>query len=277
MKSFRKVTYLLLLLLALSAVSYTQSPEGPRLATPETFKNEFASVPCAENGRMDAARSLFEKMGATDAELKVERYKRAENLVLRKPGVGAGTIVIGAHYDKVEKGCGAVDNWTGVVTIANVYRTLRDVPLKKTVLFVAFGNEEKGLFGSHAMADAIDKTELDQYCAMINVDSLGLAAPQGLDNTSSRRMIQLAESLAKELKMPFSHASVSGSDADSSSFLKRKIPALTIHGMSRDWSTILHTRNDQASRVNTDHVYLGYRLALAMLLRVDQSNCAAFR
>jgi len=277
MKSFRKVTYLLVLLLALSAASYTQSPEAPRLATPETFKNEFASVPCAENERMDAARSLFEKMGATDAELKIERYKRAENLVLRKPGVGAGTIVIGAHYDKVEKGCGAVDNWTGVVTVANVYRTLRAVPLKKTILFVAFGNEEEGLFGSHAMADAIDKTELDQYCAMINVDSLGLATPQGLDNTSSRKMIQLAESLAKELKMPFSHASVSGSDADSSSFVKRKIPALTLHGMSRDWSTILHTRNDQASRVNTDDVYLGYRLALAMLLRVDQSDCADFR
>jgi len=277
MKSLRKVTYLLLLLLVLSAVSYTQSPGGPRLATPETFKNEFASVPCAENERMDAAKSLFEKMGATDAELKVEKYKRAKNLVLRKPGVGAGTIVIGAHYDKVEKGCGAVDNWTGVVTVANLYRTLKDVPLKKTVLFVAFGNEEQGLFGSHAMVDAIDKTELNQYCAMINVDSLGLKTPQGLDNTSSRKMIQLAESLAKELQMPFSHASVSGSDADSSSFLKRKIPALTIHGMSRDWSTILHTRNDQASRVNPDDVYLGYRLALAMMLRVDQSDCAAFR
>ncbi|HXD31221.1 MAG TPA: M20/M25/M40 family metallo-hydrolase [Pyrinomonadaceae bacterium] len=256
-----------------------QEPEGPRISTPEVLKSEFASVPCWGKERLEAAKSLFAKLGADDKDMTVEKFKRAENLVVRKPShlASAETIVIGAHYDKVIDGCGAVDNWTGIVAVAHIYHTLRDVPLKKNVLFVAFGNEEEGLFGSHGMANAIDKTQVEQYCAMINIDSLGLAAPQVLDNTSSRKMIQLAENTAKEMKMPFAHASVDAADADSSSFVSRKIPAVTIHGLTKDWSTILHSQKDQASRVNVNSVYLGYRLALAMLLKVDQSACTDYR
>lgn len=268
-----------LLFLLTCGAAYAQQPEGPRLSTPDLIKTEFASVPCWDNERMEAAKSLFARMGAADQELVVEKFKHAENLVVRKPGVANSpeTIVIGAHYDKVVDGCGAIDNWTGVVAVAHVYRTLRDVPLKKNVVFVAFGNEEQGLNGSHGMANALDKNQLGQYCAMINIDSLGLAQPQVLDNASSKKMIQLAEELAKEMKMPFGHASVDGADADSSSFVSRKIPALTIHGMTKDWPRILHSRNDQASRVNANSVYLGYRLALAMLLKVDQASCADYR
>lgn len=228
---------------------------------------------------MESVKSLFAKMGADEKDLVVEKFKHAENLVVRKPAIvpSTETIVIGAHYDKVVDGCGAIDNWTGIVAVAHVYRTLKDVPLKKNVVFVAFGNEEEGLFGSREMTNAIDKSQAGQYCAMINIDSLGLAAPQVLDNTSSKKMIQLAENTAKEMKMPFGHASVDAAEADSSSFVSKKIPAVTIHGLTKDWPTILHSRNDQASRVNANSVYLGYRLALAMLLKVDQSACADYR
>ncbi|MCU1265493.1 MAG: hypothetical protein JWM21_1811 [Acidobacteria bacterium] len=48
-----------------------------------------------------------------------------------------------------------------------------------------------------------------------------MAAPQALDNASSKKTIQLAEDLAKEVKMPFSHRTEEGADADSSSFVAR--------------------------------------------------------
>jgi hypothetical protein len=67
---------------------------------------------------------------------------------------------VGAHYDKVSDGCGAGDNWFGVVAVAYIYRTLKDIPLKKTLVFVAFEKEEKGLVGSRAMAEAIDKEQV---------------------------------------------------------------------------------------------------------------------
>ncbi len=265
----------LFLLLALAS-SVAQQP-GLKISNPDALKAEFNSVPCKNEERMAAVRALFEKMGAAESHATVEKYKNVENFVVRKPGASTETIIIGAHYDKVPDGCGALDNWTGIVALAYVFRALREVPLQKTILFVAFGNEEKGLLGSRAMVGAMDKNQLGQYCAMINIDSLGLAEPQVLDNASSKKLAQLAGDLAKEMKMQFSHASVGEADADSSSFVAKKIPALTIHGMTNDWPSILHTRNDQASKVNPVSVYLGYRLALALLIRLDSSACAAYR
>ncbi|MDQ2855783.1 MAG: M28 family metallopeptidase [Acidobacteriota bacterium] len=266
-----------ILLLLLAPLSAGAQQPTPRLSTPASIESEFTAVPCNIDERMTAVKALFQRMGATETEGMVVKYKHAENFVLRKPGASAETIIVGAHYDKVPAGCGAIDNWTGIVAIAHLYRSLKDAPLQKTVLFVAFGNEEQGLLGSRAMASAIEKDQLSQYCAMINIDSLGMTAPQVLDNASSDKLSRLAENLAKETKMPFSHASVEGADADSSSFVSRKIPAVTIHGLNSTWQSILHSRDDQASRINAGSVYLGYRLALAMLLKVDGSACGDYR
>jgi Zn-dependent M28 family amino/carboxypeptidase len=146
-----------------------------------------------------------------------------ENLVVTKKGESAEKIVVGAHYDKVADGCGALDNWTGIVTLSHLYRTLKAVPLKKTLVFIAFGKEEKGLIGSRAMMNAISKDETAEYCEMINIDSLGLAPPQVADNMSSKKLGQFTAELAKEMKMKFGHASIEGGDADSTSFIGKKI------------------------------------------------------
>ena len=248
-----------------------------KISTPEQIKTEFDAVPCSNEERLTAAKALFEKMGVPASDISIDKYKNVENLVIRKQGTSQEKIIIGAHYDKVADGCGAIDNWSGIVAIAHLYRSLKDVPLKKTILFIAFGKEEKGLVGSRAMVDNIDKDQVAEYCEMINIDSLGLAGPQVADNMSSKKLSTLSAELAKELKMPFGHAMIEGADADSSSFIAKKIPALTIHGLSNEWPTILHSRNDQPSRVNSMSVYLGYRLTLAVVSRLDKSPCAEYR
>ena len=250
---------------------------GLTLSTPEQFKDEFQTVPCKDKDRQDAVKALYEKMGAAPSNIAVEKKGGVENVVIRKPGTADGIIVIGAHYDKVTEGCGALDNWSGTVAVAHLYRTLKNVSLKKTILFVAFGKEERGLIGSRAMVDAIKKDELAQYCAMVNLDTFGLAAPQVMDNTSSEKLEAVTEEIAKEMKMPFSHARIDGGDADSSSFLAKKIPAITLHGMTNAWPKILHSNNDQAAKVNPESVYLGYRLALALVIRLDAAACDAYR
>src|SRR5204862_3186286 len=116
-----------------------------------------------------------------------------------------------------------------------------------------------------------------EYCAMINNDSLGMAVPQVMDNTSTAGLASLAAEIATEMKIPFSHARINNGDADSSSFLQKKIPAVTIHGMTNDWPQILHSSNDQASKVNSDSVYLGYRLALALVSRLDIEACDKYK
>jgi len=245
-------------------------------STPEEIQGDLSSSPCKNVDRLAAAKALFRNFGAPESDVYVDAHKRVENLVIRKQGTSEETIVIGAHYDKSPEGCGAVDNWTGIVALAHTYRSVKDVAFRKTILFVAFGREEDGMVGSRAMVDAIGSDQVSQYCAMINIDSLGLAPPQVLDNASTKKLTGLAADIAKNMKMPFGHAIVQNADSDSSSFVRKKIPAVTIHGMSNNWRSILHSGNDQVSKVNPLSVYLGYRLVLAMIGRLDASPCAAY-
>src|SRR5574341_2300089 len=128
------------LLLSLPFIAFGQEAPGNgsgaiRLSTTDEIKSEFDSVPCKNNDRLGAVIALFEKMGAKPEEITVEKINSAENVVVRKPAAENSTekIVIGAHYDKTDNGCGAVDNWTGIVAIAHIYRTLKDVPMKKNI------------------------------------------------------------------------------------------------------------------------------------------------
>ena len=267
----------LLLSLLLASTAWGGQQADNRISTLEQLKADFDSVPCQNDDRLASVRALFEKMGAPPSDISLDKYKSVENLVVRKKGASEEKIVIGAHYDKVSEGCGAVDNWTGIVTLAHLYKTLKDIPLKKTLLFIAFGKEEKGLIGSHEMVAALKKEEIGLYCEMINIDSFGLAAPQVLENASSKKLTSLAAELAKQMKMPFASNRIDLADADSSSFVKKGIPGLTLHGLSNDFSTILHTHKDQSSKINPLSVYLGYRLALALTVRLSETPCGAYK
>jgi hypothetical protein len=269
-------------LLLFSSVAFTQGmdePPKPRISAREEIRSEFDSVPCKNGDRLKAVKSLFEKMGAKPEEIAVEKGRGIENVVIRKPAANGSTgkIVVGAHYDKTSQGCGAIDNWTGVVALAHIYRAVKDVPTNKAIIFAAFGEEEKGLVGSSGMTDKIKKEQAAEYCAMINIDSLGVGIPQTLDNVSSKTLIDCTGNLAKEMNVPFAHVRVDNASSDSASFIRKKIPAVTIHALNNDWPKILHTGNDQASKINHESVYLGYRLALALLIKIDESDCQAFR
>jgi Iap family predicted aminopeptidase len=277
-----KLSLLPCLILICCSSAFAQEAEGAsklRISTPEEIRSEFESVPCKNGDRLKAVKALFEKMGAKTEEITVEKVRGVENVVIRKAAAKdtSEKIVIGAHYDKVSAGCGAIDNWTGVVAVAHIYRTVKDLPLKKNVVFVAFGREEEGLVGSSAMAGEIKKEQVAEYCAMINIDSLGLGAPQVADNMSTKKLVDLTESLANQMKAPFTHGRLAGGDSDSTSFNRKKIPALTIHALTADWPKILHSNNDQPAKVNHDSVYLGYRLALSLLIRIDEAECQSFR
>ena len=273
----RLTSRLAILIFFIAAVPTGAQEAAFKISSPEQIKEDFSTVPCEDKKRMEAVTSLFERAGLPSSEVTIDKYKDVENYVWTKKGESSEKIVIGAHYDKVSDGCGALDNWTGVVALSHLYRTLNNIPLKKTLVIVAFGKEEKGLIGSRAMTNAIDKDQAAEYCAMINVDTLGLSPPQVANNMSSKKLAQFTEDLAKEMKMPFARASIPGADSDSSSFVAKKIPAVTIHGMNNEWPKLLHSSNDQSAKVNPGSVYLGYRLVLAMVFRLDQSSCAAYK
>src|SRR5215510_439318 len=227
---------LFFVLICCSSAFAQEAGEAPelRISTPEAIRSEFDSVPCKNGDRLKAVKALFEKMGAKPEEIAVEKVRGVENVVVRKAAANDSPekIVIGAHYDKTPDGCGAIDNWTGVVAVAHIYRAVKDLPLKKNIIFAAFGKEEEGLVGSSAMAGAIKKEQVAEYCAMINIDCLGLGAAQVADNMSTKKLVDFTEVLANEMKAPFAHGQVAGGDSDSTSFNRKGIPAMTIHSLT---------------------------------------------
>lgn len=94
---------------------------------------------------------------------------------------GAGTIVIGAHYDSIsldfEDGSayapGANDNASGVAGLIELARCLSLQPHRKSIIFVAFSAEEIGRRGSIAFVnDYIRAFDID-LVGMINLDIIG--------------------------------------------------------------------------------------------------------
>jgi aminopeptidase YwaD len=261
--------------IATSPVS-ARSQDSDQTIVQEIAK-EFKQVPCKNSERLQSARALFEKMGAGASDIATVKIGGVENMVVSRKAPGEETIIIGAHRDFVDLGCGAVDNWSGVVALAYVYRAMGSLEHDKNLLFVVFDREERGLLGSKAMANAIRKEDLPQYCAMVNLDSFGLAPPSALEKMSSSSLMALAQQISDSLQIPFSRTTISGADADSSSFLARRIPSITLSGISKSWSSILHTTKDQQEIVNPVSVFAGYRLALSLVKRIDDSPCDAFR
>ena len=89
-------------------------------------------------------------------------------------------ILVGGHYDSYntnapgpyEYAPGADDNGSGTTLTLELARVLADVPLRKSVIFMAFGAEEVGLVGSAEAADRYSNygTQLE---VMMNYDMVG--------------------------------------------------------------------------------------------------------
>ncbi|MDQ4122852.1 MAG: M28 family metallopeptidase [Acidobacteriota bacterium] len=263
----------LLFVLILSNQAFAQNSI---ISTPEQIEESVKSAPCDSEKRLEAVQQLFEKLGAKKDDIVIEKFDkdRISNLVVRKKGKTDETIIVGGHYDKTPDGCGVIDNWTGISIVAHLYRTIAQIETQKSYIFVAFDKEEKGLLGSEEMAKAIPKEKRSSYCSMVNLDSFGLGAPQALRNASDPALISIAKKLAKEAKIPFADASIGNADSDSSSFNKRGIPAISIHGLSNNWQNYLHTSSDQIKNVNMSSVYFGYRFGLSYIAELDAKPCS---
>ena len=185
-KTIGKLIENLTLIFVLSLSTQTFAQQNNLLSSQEQIAESVKLAPCKSENRLAAVKQLFENLGAKE-DIAIEKFNKDKiaNLVVKKKGKSEETIIVGAHYDKVKEGCGAIDNWTGISIIAHLYRTINQIPTEKSYIFVAFDQEEIRLIGSEAMAKSIPKEKRPQFCSMVNLDSFGFAAPQALENTSN--------------------------------------------------------------------------------------------
>jgi hypothetical protein len=112
---------------------------------------------------------------------------------------------------------------------------------------------------------------------MVNFDTFGQGYPLALRNASSSKMVKFTEDFAKELKVNFTSVAIEGASSDSASFVEKKIPAITLSGLTSNWQQILHTSNDKLEKVTMDSVYLGYRFGVVFVSKLDALPCGEFR
>src|SRR5207302_2060459 len=92
--------------------------------------------------------SLFKEVGCLNLVVQTIPFPKEPNVTCTLAGDGAGTIVVGAHYDLVDRGMGIVDDWSGAALLASLYESLNHSRRHHDFEFVAFAAEEHGLLGS---------------------------------------------------------------------------------------------------------------------------------
>jgi len=109
----------------------------------------------------------------------------AQNVVAVFQGndIGAGVIVVGAHYDSISADFtngqayapGANDNGSGVAALLEIARILAPQSHRATVVFVAFAAEETGRQGSMAFVKSYLQAQNPPIAVrgMINLDIIG--------------------------------------------------------------------------------------------------------
>jgi Zn-dependent M28 family amino/carboxypeptidase len=95
--------------------------------------------------------------------------KNVSNLIAEKSGTDKEMVVVGAHYDTVPGTPGADDNASGVAGLLELARLHRETPNKKTLVFVAFANEEPPCFGSNHMGSMVYAKQLRERGGPVEV------------------------------------------------------------------------------------------------------------
>ena len=182
--------------------------------------------------------------GAAKACLSVEQEtvaRTSRNVVARIKGTDKAEeiLTLTAHYDSVPEGPGAYDNMSGAAIIMELCRYFKEHRPRRTMEFVWFGAEEKGLLGSQNYIK-IHENELSAHRFNMNVDLAGqLVGGTVAGVTGDASVCSILTYMAHEIGIGMSTKNqIWGSD--SNTFAWKGIPAMTLN---RDGFG-MHTRHD---------------------------------
>jgi hypothetical protein len=212
------------------------------------------------------------------------------NVVVTLPGAGPGTIVIGAHLDRVAVGRGAVDNGGSCAVLIELIAAFKASPLTRSTLRVVFfDREEGGLVGSrmyfstprHRADYAIN---LDVFAYGDTIFATG-SRPDGVLLRSLRAAGEATGLMVRDVppgRYPGSdHQTMINAqietlglalvdNADVDGILAMDVSKLTVgNGKGPRVLQIIHTANDNMSAVKVDQMVRGLGLVEQLIRRVD--------
>jgi putative aminopeptidase FrvX len=268
---FRSIIAFALPLVLVAVSVQAQKIEFTTLA-PAVIESRLRTAPAGDSERELKLKELLLEAGcepANVAEQKVDGV-RQPNIICILPGEIPSQIIVGAHFDHVERGQGVVDNWSGASMLADLLQSLKSTPRWHTFVFIGFAGEERGLIGSEFYAKQLNPEQLKSIDAMINMDSVGMTTTRVWISHSDPRLVALLYQLAGSIKVPVSGVNVEQvGSADSESFAKRKVPVITVHSVTPENFRVLHSVQDKMRAISPSDYYETYRLLSAYLVACD--------
>jgi hypothetical protein len=239
---------------------------------PAVIQRRLEQVTRKLAGRQAALESLFHEVGCDAGRFTKERVpgSKAPNLVCTLAGQTDSEILVGGHFDSIEAGMGAVDDWSGVALLPSLYQSLASAPRKHRFVFVGFAAKETGLRGSREYVRRLGSREVRRIHAMINLECLGLGPPKVSARRADPHLLDAYALVAGVFHMETRGVNVDGpGDDDSHSFFNARVPVLTIHSLTHETLPILHNKRDTLAAIHADDYYTAYRLVAAYLAYLD--------
>lgn len=193
---------------------------------------------------LDAAE-MVEK-GASRVRLLLKQdtvIRSSQNIAVRIEGsdLSEDILTVTAHYDSVPAGPGAYDNMSGCAIAMELCRCFQSHRPRRTMEFIWFGGEEKGLLGSKAYVKAHEE-ELARHRFNMNIDLAGqLVGGTVIGITADASVCVLMKQLARKAGIGISVKHQIWS-SDSNTFAWKRIPSVTLNrdgfGMHTKYDTI---------------------------------------
>lgn len=203
-------------------------------------------------------------------------------------------IVIGAHHDHLGMGGrgnssrmpdtiavhnGADDNASGVAAVMELaaHFSSKENRLDRSLLFVTFAAEEKGLVGSKYMVEN-SPVPVENIMSMVNIDMIGRMSPDSILQIGGIGTSSEAKSMVEEINENF-HLSLKLSEAgygpsDHASFYGQDIPVFFFStGAHQDY----HTPFDDFDSLNIDGLRLATEYISKLVLSLDQIDSLSFQ
>ncbi len=189
-------------------------------------------------------------------------------------------VILSAHLDSWDGGTGATDNGTGIITMMEAARILKEVlpNPKRTILIGNWGSEEQGLNGSRAFVadhpELVDKVQVvfnqdNGTGRIVNLSGQGfLNAYQFLGDWLNA----VPAEFKKELKTTFP-GSPSGGGSDHVSFVSKDIPGFMMSSLSWGYGNYTwHTNRDTADKIVYDDVQNNAILIAIMAYKASEAD-----
>jgi len=123
--------------------------------TPADQLRQTTAAIAAGDTSANRRAAITDRLKVAGVDFHVEDFvsgtRSGANIVATLPGKpGTRTLLLGAHYDRVAKGHGAVDNAASCAVLLALIERLKPQPAANTVTVVFFDLEELGLLGSRS-------------------------------------------------------------------------------------------------------------------------------